>query len=117
MSFDAWQQSSAPDLFELNKYDRRRNLADFVNQIQEAIAKLVPVTPLTLVATVLHEHPQLTRDALVEQLEIYLERFEKAGATVVYRDRGLPWIADGALMRLGIRKCLERRRDLSCDGG
>ena len=45
--------------------------------IQEAIAKLVPVTPLTLVATVLHEHPQLTRDALVEQLEIYLERFEK----------------------------------------
>ena len=108
MSFDAWQQSSAPDLFELDKYDRRRNLADFVNQIQEAIAKLVPVTPLTLVATVLHEHPQLTRDALVEQLEFYLERFEKAGATVVYRDRGLPWIADGALMRLGIRKIVSK---------
>ena len=58
----------------------------------------------------LHEHPQLTRDALVAQLEVYLERFEKAGATVVYRDRGLPWIADGALMRLGIRKIVSKGR-------
>ena len=108
MSFDAWQGVSAPDLFEMDKYDRRASLTDFVNQIQTAIAKLVPVTPLTLVATVLHEHPQLTRDALVAQLEIYLKRFEKAGATVVYRDRGLPWIADGALMRLGIRKIVSK---------
>ena len=55
-------------------------------------------------ATVLDKHPQLTRDALVEQLEHYLGAFEQAGATVVYKEKGLPWIADGALLRLGIRK-------------
>jgi len=104
ISFDAWQREAAPSLFEMDKYDRRANLAEFVNQVQASIAAQIPVTPLTLVATVLDKHPQLTRDALVEQLEHYLAAFEKAGATVVYKEKGLAWIADGALLRLGIRK-------------
>lgn len=104
ISFDAWQQEHAPDLFDLSKYDRRATLAKFVDQVQDEIARQIPVTPLTLVATVLHEHPQVTREALVGQLESYLKRFEASGATVVFKEKGLAWIADGALLRLGIRK-------------
>ena len=108
ISFDAWQKGSAPDLFELDKYSRRARLAEFVNDLHAAIARQIPVTPLTLVASVFHEHPQLTRDALVTQLEVYLQRFKDSGATVTYCEKGMSWIADGALLRLGIRKIIRK---------
>lgn len=108
ISFDEWKRNSAPNLFELDKYHRRARLAEFVNILHAAIARQIPVTPLTLVASVFHEHPQLTRDALVTQLEIYLKRFTASGATVTYCDKGMSWIADGALLRLGIRKIIRK---------
>ena len=113
ISFDAWQREVAPSLFEMDKYDRRANLAEFVNQVQASIAAPDSGDPTDAGCDRLDKHPQLTRDALVEQLEHYLAAFEKAGATVVYKEKGLAVDCGWRALATGDSEdCREGRRDI-----
>ena len=110
VSFDAWHEGRGVDIFSLSKEGRRQHVAEFCNEMMERIAKLVPVTPLCLVARSLLAHAPLDRPSLEQAVTKDIETLEQLGCEVVWKEKGVGVLVDGALLRFGLRHLIKEEQ-------
>jgi glycerol-3-phosphate O-acyltransferase len=106
VSFDEWQKTLGVDLFALDKETRRRHVASFCNELTGRIARLVPATPVAVVATVLVSWPALGRGSLEHHVAEAVHRLTARGVEVVGAENGAAWLCDVALALLQSRHLL-----------
>ena len=103
VSFDRWLADLGVDIFSLPKYQRRAYVARFMNEMMARIARLMPVTPLCLVAHVLLQRAPIADAELRVAVRDEIGLLQARGAEVVGAAHGVDWIVDGALLRFNLR--------------
>jgi glycerol-3-phosphate O-acyltransferase len=84
ISSDAWLASLPEDLFALPREQRRKHVKAFADRLMDRIARVIPVTPVPLVAHLLLARGDgADRTALLEDLVASRRRLIDAGAPVV----------------------------------
>jgi glycerol-3-phosphate O-acyltransferase len=109
VSFDEWHASLGVDIFNLHKAERRAHIARFTDEMLERIARLVPATPLCLVAKALLDDKPADRAALEAAVARRAERLRELGVEVVCAERGAAWMVDGAIVRWSLRGLLHEK--------
>ncbi len=104
VSFDAWLTRLGVDLFSLDREARRAHIVAFCNEMMGQIARLVPATPVAVVARVLVEWPALDRGSLEHHVAEAVHRLQQRGVDVVSAERGAGYLCDVALALLLTRR-------------
>ncbi len=90
--FDEWYEAHKPDLEEPDRKKRQDQLQPFGDQLMQAIGKVMPTTPATLVAAAMHEigaermKAGVDRGTMILAMRQVFERLKAVGAPIAIDD-------------------------------
>ena len=98
-------------LFELDKAARLPLMQGLADSVMQEIARIIPVTPVPLVAAALlsFEETVVRRDALLERIDEFRDGLMARGANLVQPERGADAILDRAWRMLSMRRLVVRQ--------
>ena len=85
VSLNAWLERH-PDLFELEREQRKARVQELAEEVMEAISKEIPATPVPVVALAMQSAAsdgKLSRDDLLREVRGLRERLRHAGARLI----------------------------------
>lgn len=102
-----------PGVLELSKDERLPILQDLANEVLTRVARIMPVTPVPLVAAALlsFDESVVRRSQLLERLCEYRDHLREANAKLVSEERGVDVILDRAWRMLRLRRLVIRDGD------
>jgi len=109
ISMREYAASRAIDFRRLGKEERFARLGEFAGHLMGTVARLIPVLPVPLVATVFVRSPDtaLTEIELKSRVEALAERLEAAGAHVYVPKRDRDFAVTAGLEMLTLRRLVE----------
>jgi glycerol-3-phosphate O-acyltransferase len=111
VSMRAYCRARGADFHRLAGEDRRRETAALGQHLMRAVARVVPVVPVPLIATVFVRNPgrALASIELKTEVERIVERLERAAARVYGPRRDLDYALDAGLRVLLMRHLIEEK--------